>query len=124
MLAVTRHRVPVADGDRFLDTARDALAALSARPGFVRGSIGRAVDEPALWLVSTQWADIGSYRRALSDHDVKVRAVPLLSTAVDEPTAYEVLVSDGAGSQAAGEGGVAALSARAADADTAAPGRA
>jgi hypothetical protein len=28
---------------------------------------------------------------ALSAYDVKIAAVPLLSTAIDEPTAYEVL---------------------------------
>ena len=37
------------------------------------------------------WEDVGAYRRALSSYDVKVTAVPLLSRAVDEPSAYEVV---------------------------------
>ena len=39
----------------------------------------------------TRWKDVGSYRRALSSYDVKVGAVPLLSRAIDEPSAYESL---------------------------------
>jgi hypothetical protein len=35
--------------------------------------------------------NIGSYRRALSPYEVKVVAVPLLSQAIDEPTAYDPL---------------------------------
>jgi hypothetical protein len=37
-----------------------------------------------------RWRDVGSYRRALSSYDVKVTAVPLLSRALDEPSAYEL----------------------------------
>jgi hypothetical protein len=36
---------------------------------------------------------VGSYRRALSSYDVKVTAVPLLSLAYDEPSAFEVMHS-------------------------------
>ena len=42
----------------------------------------------------TRWEHVGAYRRALSTHDVKVRAVPLLSSALDEPSAYEVVEPD------------------------------
>ena len=38
-----------------------------------------------------EWENVGAYRRALSAYDVKVGAVPLLSTAIDEPSAYEVV---------------------------------
>ena len=33
----------------------------------------------------------GAYRRALSSYDVKLHAVPTLSRALDEPSAYEVV---------------------------------
>ena len=68
-----------------------ARAALSERPGYVGGTIGRNVDEPDLWVLTTTWENVGSYRRALSSYDVKVTAVPLLSQAVDEPSAYEIV---------------------------------
>ena len=89
MLVVNRFRVPVADGEAFrvdLATAREALAACA---GYAGGEIGRNVDEPELWVLSTRWANVGSYRRALSSYDVKLRAVAVLGRAIEEPSAYE-----------------------------------
>lgn len=112
MLAVTRHRVAEGDARGFLADAATALDALQAQVGFRAARIGRALDDGALWVITTQWRDVGSYRRALSSYDVKVRAIPLLATAVDEPTAFEVL-EEREGTGAA----TAAPSRRAADAD-------
>jgi hypothetical protein len=42
-------------------------------------------------VMVTRWRDVGSYRRALSSYDVKVGAVPILSRAIDEPSAFEAL---------------------------------
>lgn len=95
MLVVTRHRVPAGRSEAFVSAARAALAALSARPGWRDGALGRGVDDADLWVLYTRWADVGSYRRALSAYDVRVTAVPLLSTAMDEPSAYEVVLGDG-----------------------------
>ncbi len=77
--------------EQFHRAAAAALAALGARPGYLGGVVGRNVDDPTLWTLTTRWRDVGSYRRALSAYDVKVSAVPLLSRALDEPSAYEVL---------------------------------
>ncbi len=60
----------------------------------MRGTIGRNVDDPTLWVLVTTWANVGAYRRALSSYDVKLHAVPLLSRALDEPSAYEVVEPD------------------------------
>ena len=78
-----------ADAAGFRREIEQAHAALAARPGYVDGAVGRNVDDPALWLLTTRWENVGSYRRALSSYDVKVAAVPLLSRALDEPSAYE-----------------------------------
>ena len=91
MLVVNRFRVAEADVESFRRDVLAALALLSARDGYVDGSIGRNVDEPELWLLQTRWENVGSYRRALSSYDVKLGAVPLLSRAVDEPSAYELV---------------------------------
>ena len=93
MLAVTRYRVAPDEGQAFLAEARVALAMLSTQAGFVRGHIGRAADDPQLWLLSTEWEGVGTYRRALSSYDVKLHATPLMYRAVEEPTAFEVLDS-------------------------------
>ena len=92
---VTRFRVEQSETERFRAEAYDALASLAARPGHVEGRLGRNVDDPELWSITTTWENVGSYRRALSSYDVKVTAVPLLSRALDEPTAYETVPPGG-----------------------------
>ena len=57
-------------------TVHVALAALAERPGYVGGHVGRNVDDPDLWVLTTSWANVGSYRRALSAYDVKVARRP------------------------------------------------
>ncbi|NDL56781.1 antibiotic biosynthesis monooxygenase family protein [Phytoactinopolyspora mesophila] len=101
MLVVTRYRVPRQDALTFRDQARAALSALAGQPGWQAGHVGRAVDDPTLWVLSSQWRDVGSYRRALSSYDVKLRAVPLLSLAIDEPTAFEILTDSDTSARAA-----------------------
>ena len=91
MLVVNRFRVPLVEGDSFRAALEDALAALAARPGHLDAVIGRNLDDPTLWVLSTRWEHVGAYRRALSAYDVKLRAVPLLARAVDEVSAYEVV---------------------------------
>ncbi len=96
LLVVTRYRVATASRLRFMADAEVALDALSAQAGFLRASVGQATDDAELILIRTEWAGVGQYRRALSSYDVKLNAVPLLSTAVDETSAFEV-VRDWAG---------------------------
>lgn len=95
MLVVSRYRVPDAEAVEFRGRALDALDALGEQTGFVRGHLARNLDEPDLWVLSTQWANVGAYRRALSTYDVKTRAVPVMQHALDEPSAYEVLAARG-----------------------------
>ncbi|MGB9378776.1 MAG: hypothetical protein WCB04_14825 [Mycobacteriales bacterium] len=95
MIAVSRFDVAEADGESFAVRAGAALAAFGARPGYRRGSAGRSFDEPTRWVMVTEWEGVGTYRRALSSYDVKVNGVPLLAESIDEPGAYEVLVSEG-----------------------------
>jgi hypothetical protein len=77
--------------EEFAARAAEALAVLAARPGYVRGSCGRAYDDPSHWALVTEWESVGAYRRALGAFDVKLGATPLLAQSVDEPAAYETL---------------------------------
>ena len=88
---VNRFRVPEAEQAAFRADLERARQTLSAQPGYVGGRLGRNVDEPELWLLSTEWEGPGAYRRALSSYDVKLVAVPTLSRALDEPSAYEAV---------------------------------
>jgi heme-degrading monooxygenase HmoA len=87
MLVMIRFRVagPEAFGQR-VDAALDVLR---DRPGFEEAELVQNLDEPNLWALLLRWRDVGSYRRALQGYEAKTVVVPLLSEALDEPTAYE-----------------------------------
>lgn len=91
---------------------RECVALLSVQGGFVNAHLARAIDDPELIVLQLGWDTVGSYRRALSSYDVKVQVVPVISQAMDEPTAFEVLHFLDA------RGSVDAPGALAADADT------
>ncbi len=91
MIVVSRFAVAESEGESFLDRARDALAALETANGYRRGWVGRAADDPTVWILGTEWAGVGAYRRALSGFDVRIRVAPLLGEATDEPSAFEIL---------------------------------
>jgi hypothetical protein len=94
MLVVSRFRYD----EELTDQARAdlglCLEQFSLRPGYVSGTVGRSMDDPSWWVLTTTWANVGAYRRALSAYDIKLHVVPLLSRAVDEPSAYEVIVGE------------------------------
>jgi quinol monooxygenase YgiN len=89
VIVVNRFRVPEAEQAAFRDDLHRAREVLAVQQGYLAGRIGRNVDEPDLWVLSTEWEGPGAYRRALSSYDVKLAAVPTLSRAIDEPSAYE-----------------------------------
>jgi hypothetical protein len=89
VIVVNRFRVPEADAVAFRDDLERARQTLAVQRGYVAGRIGRNVDDPELWVLTTEWEGPGAYRRALSAYDVKLAAVPTLSRALDEPSAYE-----------------------------------
>ncbi len=92
LVVISRFRV-TGEGSRrtFVTAAEKALSALSAQTGCRAASLGQATDDPDLLMIRSEWVGVGAYRRALSAFDVKVDAVPLLSSAVDEPSAYEIV---------------------------------
>jgi heme oxygenase (mycobilin-producing) len=90
MIAVTHFRDESPD---FAERAQPALAALAARPGYLRGSVARSTDDPDAWLLLTEWRDVGSYRRALGDFQFKVHGTPLFATALDLPAGFEELLA-------------------------------
>lgn len=105
MLVVNRFDVAEDGEELFLEQGKAALTALGACRGFVRGRLGRAVDEPGRWVLTTEWESIGTYRRALSNFDVKMYGTPLLAAALPEASAFEVLLdaSDGAVAEHGGD---------------------
>jgi quinol monooxygenase YgiN len=89
VIVLNRFRVPEAETDTFVSQGQAAVAVLAARAGFVSADLGRNLDDPTLWTVTTRWQNVGSYRRALQGYEAKMVVVPLLSLAIDEPSAYD-----------------------------------
>ncbi len=99
MLVITRHRVAQSELPKWLADAKESLSPLAAQPGCISAEIGLATDEPDLVAVVTRWDGVGSYRRALSNFEVKMHSIPFLSTAIDESTAYELIHRNAGGAQ-------------------------
>jgi hypothetical protein len=94
VLVVTRLRTPAPDAaaeGALRAGLLHALGVLAAKPGYVGGEVGRNVDDPALWVLTTRWENVGSYRRALGSYEGKMHVQPLMVHALDEPSAYEVV---------------------------------
>jgi len=89
MLAIARFSVPLADAAHFEAQLSKALQAFSVCKGYLSGEFGQNLDDQTLWSLVTHWEKVGSYRRALSNNDVKINAIPILAQAIDEPGAYE-----------------------------------
>jgi quinol monooxygenase YgiN len=94
VFVVIRFRVGEPAQAEFAVRLQAALDVLEKQKGFVAARAGRNVDDPELLALTMEWENIGSYRRALSPYEVKVAAVPLLSEAIDEPTAYDELLPE------------------------------
>jgi hypothetical protein len=78
--------------DDFETRAAAALHALAERPGYLRGTLGRSTDDPSAWILLTEWENVGTYRRALGNYEVKLHATPLLAGARDVPGGFEALL--------------------------------
>lgn len=92
MFAIARFRLDsnleAAQRQGFLTDLKAAHEALAACEGYISGRVGINTDEPQLIALITEWRNIGSYRRALSNHQVKMVSVPILALAIDEPGGY------------------------------------
>ena len=93
MLLVCRFVVPPAEVDGFSERADRALRLLSAAPGCRGVELGRAVEDPARWVLTARFGSVDAYRRALSPFAVREHVIPLLAEALaDEPATYETLL--------------------------------
>lgn len=89
MHAIARFSVPLGSAAHFQSEIGAALEGFSKCQGFLDGHYGQNLDDPTLWSLVTYWENVGSYRRALGNNDVKMNAIPTLARAIDEPGAYE-----------------------------------
>lgn len=85
MLAISRFANP---GPAFAEEACAAVAWWSARPGCLGIDLVQNLDDPDLWAIVSRWESVGAYRRSFNGYDAKMILTPLLSRAIDEPSAY------------------------------------
>jgi hypothetical protein len=78
----------------FVANAGQLQAALALRPGHVRSSFARAVDDTTRWVLVSEWVGVGPWRRALSNYDVRIAVMPMMAMAEDEPSVYETVAPE------------------------------
>jgi quinol monooxygenase YgiN len=88
VLVVSRFRVPSEVGG-FVEAATAATERFRSSVGCRSAELVQNLDEPELWAIVSTWADVGSYRRAFNGTEAKLVLIPLLSLAIDEPSAYD-----------------------------------
>lgn len=89
MHAIARFSIPLGQASEFRAQLAGLQSVLAEAPGFIDGVFGQNLDDPTLWHLSTNWENVGSYRRALNSTRAKLEAIPILARAIDEPGAYE-----------------------------------
>ncbi len=85
--AISRFQV-TGDPTGFRGTAESVVAHFNECDGSAGADLVQNLDDPGLWAIISRWRDVGSYRRAFNGTDAKLLLVPLLSLAIDEPSAY------------------------------------
>ena len=95
MLAVNRLRALGSPDEQVIAELSVLIDILATQPGFLSARAGRCLDERDVWILLSEWNSVGTYRRALSSHAVKTSGYPVFVRVVDEPGAYELLLSKG-----------------------------
>lgn len=94
MLAVWHYSGVAAEAANLRRHGEGLLVALAARPGYRRGQLGEAVDEPGRWVLVTEWDGLGSYRRAMSAYDVRLATAALPGLAAELASAFDVVLAE------------------------------
>ena len=88
VISISRFRVENAAAAQFRADAEVAAAQFAASSGCLGAQLVQNLDEPNLWAIVSHWAQVGDYRRAFNGTPAKLALIPLLSLAIDEPSAY------------------------------------
>ncbi len=89
---VTRFIVPDETPERAAEFAANGArlrAAFQSRPGHIRTTLARSLEDATHWVLVSEWEGVGDWRRALSAYDVRVEVMPLMAHAENEPAVYE-----------------------------------
>lgn len=85
MLAISRFRDM---GPGFAEQAQAVVEFWRTREGCVSAELVQNLDDEDLWAIVSRWSSVGAYRRSFGGYDAKMVLTPVLSRAIDEPSAY------------------------------------
>lgn len=85
MLAISRFRDV---GPGFAEQAEQAVTFWRTRDGCLSVELVQNLDDEGLWAIVGRWESVGAYRRSFNGYDAKMVLTPVLSRAIDEPSAY------------------------------------
>lgn len=85
MIAITRF---ADQGPDFATEAAPVISWWSARAGCLTMDLVQNLDDHGLWAIVSRWESVGAYRKSFNGYDAKMILTPLLSRAVDEPSAF------------------------------------
>lgn len=85
MLAVSRFQTP---GPGFEGEAMRVVEFWRGCEGCESAEVLRNVDDDDLWAIVSRWSSVGAYRRSFGGYEAKMVLTPVLSRAIDEPSAY------------------------------------
>ncbi len=89
MISISRFQVTTERVDAFIADAQVAVAQFASSTGCLSAELVRNLDAPDLWAIVSSWEQVGDYRRAFNGTPAKLALIPLLSLAIDEPSAYD-----------------------------------
>lgn len=72
----------------FASEAEAAAEFWRTRPGCLGVDVVQNLDDQDLWAIVSRWESVGAYRRSFNGFDAKMILTPVLSRAIDEPSAY------------------------------------
>lgn len=85
LLAISRFR---GVGPGFAEEAEAVAAFWRGRSGCLGVDVVRNLDDQDLWAIMSRWENVGAYRRSFNGFDAKMILTPVLSRAIDEPSAF------------------------------------
>ena len=84
----------------FTDRIKECIAILSKLVGCINIELGRSLDSETEYLLVSRWENVGKYRKALGNFDVKSIVIPFISLcSTDSMTAEIINRTDSQGSE-------------------------
>lgn len=99
-------KVDLSEGDELV-TMRLCMDTLANNPGCLGVELGRSMDSEVEHVLVSRWSNVGFYRKALSNYQVKVEVIPFISVRTSDSFTAEIVQVTGAGGSESFSSGLA-----------------